>query len=101
MGLRLMITSCFSLKCMEQSLIAALLWIWVLIIFQNKDTFQEFRTMEQDVSRKQDWGFRVIHWLPSNFYCNTTVMAESKKELKVKEESKRKKKKNNLKLLKS
>ena len=23
-------------------------WIWVLIIYQTKDTFQEFRTMEQD-----------------------------------------------------
>ena len=24
-------------------------WIWVLIIDQTKDTFQKFRTMEQDV----------------------------------------------------
>ena len=27
----------------------SLLWIGVLIIYQTKDTFQEFRTMEQDV----------------------------------------------------
>ena len=33
-----------------------------------KDTFQEFRTMEQDVYWKQDLGLRVLHWLPSNFY---------------------------------
>ena len=68
MGLRLMITSCFSLKHMEQNLITALPWIWVLIIYQTKDTFQEFRTMEQDINWKQDQGVRVIHWLPSNSY---------------------------------
>ena len=71
MGLRLMITSfCFSLKDMEQSLITALPWIWVLIIYQTKDTFQEFRTMEWDVYWKHNWGLRVLHWLPSNFYLS-------------------------------
>ena len=88
MDLRLMITNSFSLKHMEEFNCCSLLWIWVLIIHQTKDTFQEFRTMEQDVYWKQDWGFRVIQGLPSNFYCSTTVMAKSKKELKVKEESK-------------
>ena len=34
---------------MEQNLIIALPWIWVLIIYQTKDTFQKFRTMEWDV----------------------------------------------------
>ena len=34
---------------MEQNLITALPWIRVLIIYQTKDTFQEFRTMEWDV----------------------------------------------------
>ena len=32
----------FSLRHMKQKLITALLWIWVLIIYQTKDTFQEF-----------------------------------------------------------
>ena len=68
MGLRLMITSCFSLKHMEQNLITALPWIWVLIIYQTKDTFQEFKTKEWDVYWTQDWGLRVLYWLPSNFY---------------------------------
>ena len=85
-GLKINDHHCFSLKHMEQNLIAALLWIWVLIIDQTKDTFQESRTVEQDVYWKQAWGFRVLHWLPSNFYCNTNVMTESKKELHVKEE---------------
>ena len=138
MGLKLMITSCFSLNHKEQNLIIALPWIWMLIIcqhsecfpggsegnagdtgsvpglgrspgegmathsgtlawkiswtekpcrlqsrgsqrvrqdwatslsiFQTKDTFQEFRTMEQDVYWKQEWDLRVLHWLPSNLY---------------------------------
>ena len=29
---------------MEQKLITALPWIWMLIIYQTKDTFQEFET---------------------------------------------------------
>ena len=91
-GLKINDQHCFSLKHMKQNLIAALLWIWVLKTDQTKDTFQEFRTVEQDVYWKQAWGFRVLHWRPSNFYCNTTVMAKSKKELNVKEESKKKKK---------
>jgi len=89
-GLKINDHHCFSLKHMKQNIIAALLWIWVLIIDQTKDTFQESRTVEQDVYWKQAWGFRVLHWLPSNFYCNTNVMTESKKELHVKEESKKK-----------
>ena len=92
-GLKINDHHCFTLKHMEQNAIAALLWNWVLIIDQTKDTFQESRTMEQDVYWKQGWGFRVLHWLPSNLYWNSTVMAEIKKELKVKEESKKKKKK--------
>ena len=71
-GLKINDHHCFSLKHMEQNLIDALLWIWVLKIDQTKDTFQEFRTREQDVYWKQDWGFRVLHWLPSNFYCKTS-----------------------------
>ena len=43
-------------------------WIWVLIIYQTKDIFQEFRTMEWDVYWKQDWGLRVLQWLPNNFF---------------------------------
>ena len=39
-----MITSCFSLRHMEQKLIIPLFWIWVLIIYQAKDIFQEFWT---------------------------------------------------------
>ena len=39
-----MITSCFSLGHMEQKLITLLPWIWVLIIYQAKDIFQEFGT---------------------------------------------------------
>ena len=57
-GLWLMITSCFSLKHMEQNLITILPRIWVLIIYQTKDTPQESRTMEQDVYWKQDQGLR-------------------------------------------
>ena len=49
MDLRLM-TICFSLKHMEQNLTTALPWLCVLIIYQTKDTFQEFRTMDQDVN---------------------------------------------------
>ena len=41
---------------MKQMLIITLPWIWVLIIYQTKDTFQESRTMEWDVYWKQDWG---------------------------------------------
>ena len=58
MGLWLMITSCFSLKHMEQNLITVLPRIWVLIIYQTKDTLQKSRTMEQDVYWKQDQGLR-------------------------------------------
>ena len=68
MGLRLMITSCFPLRHMKQKLITALLWIWVLIIHQTKDTFQKFGTIEQDVYWKHNWALRVLYWLPSNFY---------------------------------
>ena len=40
MGLGLMITSVFfSLKYMEQNLITAIPWVWVLIIYETKDTF--------------------------------------------------------------
>ena len=67
-GLKLMITSCFSSKHMECNLITVLSWIWVLIIYQTKHIFQEFRTMDQDVYWKEDWGLRVLYWLPSNFY---------------------------------
>jgi len=70
-GLGLMITSCFSPKHMEYNLITALAWIWVLIIYQTKDIFQEFRTMDQDIYWKQDWGLRVLYWLLSNFYLKT------------------------------
>ena len=73
-----MTTSCFSLRHMEQKVITTLPWIWVLIIYQSKDTFQEFgtnsissRLMEWDVYWKQDRGLTVLHWLPSNFYLNT------------------------------
>ena len=51
----------FSLKHMEQNLIMALLCIWVLIIYQTKDTIQELKTMEQDVYWKQDQGLRGLH----------------------------------------
>ena len=34
---------------MEQKFITALPWIWILKIYQTKDTFQEFGAMEQDV----------------------------------------------------
>ena len=68
MGLRLMITCCFSLKNLEQNLIIALPWIWLLIIYHTKDTFQEFRTMEVDVFWKQDQSLIILHWLPSNFF---------------------------------
>ena len=68
MGSRWMITNSFSLRHMELKLITALPWIWVLIIYQTKDTFQEFRTMEWDVYWKHNWGLRVLHWLPSHFY---------------------------------
>ena len=70
-GLRLMITSCFPPKHMEYNLITAHSWIWVLIIYQTKDIFQEFRTMDQDIYWKQDWGLRVLYWLPSNLYLKT------------------------------
>ena len=40
------------------------------MICQTIDTFQEFRTMKQDVYWKQDWALRVLHWLPSNFYLS-------------------------------
>ena len=66
-----------ALKHMKQNLITALSWIWVLIIYETKDTFQEFRTMEQDAYWKQDRGPRVLHRLPSNFYLtviNITVL---------------------------
>ena len=59
-----------SSKHMEQNLITALPWIWVLIIYQTKDTFQEFRTMEWDVYWKHNWCLRVLHCLPSNFYLS-------------------------------
>ena len=49
-------------------LITALPSVWVLIIYQTEDTFQEFRTMEQNVYWKHDQSLRVIHWLPSNSY---------------------------------
>ena len=39
-----MVTCSFSLGHMEQKLITDLSWIWELIIYQTKDTFQEFRT---------------------------------------------------------
>ena len=41
MGLRLMIISCFSLRHMEQKLVTSHPWIWVLIIYHSKHTFQE------------------------------------------------------------
>ena len=56
---------------MKEKLITTLPWIWLLIIYQTKDTFYEFRTMEWDVYWKQDWGLRVLHWLPSNFYLTS------------------------------
>ena len=40
----------------------------------DKDTFQEFKTMEQDIYWKQDQSLRVLHWLPSNFYFTVFVV---------------------------
>ena len=72
MGLRLMITSCFSLKHMEQNLIIALPWIWVLIIYETKDTFQELGTVEWDVYWKQT-EVSEFYRLLSNFYLIRTI----------------------------
>ena len=64
MGLRLMITGWFSLRHMGQKLVTALPWIWVLIIYQTKDTFQNkgysFRLMGWNVYWKQDRGLSPI-----------------------------------------
>ena len=46
-GLKINDHQLLSLKHMEQNLITALSWIWVLIIYQTKDTFQESRTMSR------------------------------------------------------
>ena len=69
---RLMITSCFSPKHMEYNLITALSWIWVLKIYQTKDIFQEFRTMDQDIYWKQDHNLGA---LSVQFSCS--VMSNS------------------------
>jgi len=45
-----MITSCFSLKHVEQNLITALPWIWVLIIYQTKDTFLDTILKSRDIT---------------------------------------------------
>ena len=58
------------LKHMEQNLITALPWIWVLMVFRLKDTFQEFRATEWGAYWKQNWGVRALYWLHSNFYLN-------------------------------
>ena len=82
MGLRLMITSCFSLKHMEQNLIIALPWIWVLIIYETKDTFQELRTVEWDVYWKQT-EVSEFYRLLSNFYLIRTIFCPEVLSFKI------------------
>ena len=69
---------------MEQNLITDLFWIWVPIIYQTKDTFQEFRTREQNVYWKHDQGLKfytdcleiftsVISYKHLHFIINTII----------------------------
>ena len=70
-----MSTSCLSLGNMEQKLITSFSWICDTLSDQGQipgiqERGYSFRLMEWEVYWKQDQGFRVLHWLPHNFYLS-------------------------------